>query len=115
MKFRSILATLAVAVTTLAAAGPAAAREHLPQPSGPTLDVTMSGPSGVVWTGQCQAFIYEDKMEQLPPNCRAHGSNWAQSASEGLGEPETFVSHSTIRRDWTLTRASLCWRSLPCA
>lgn len=75
MKFRSTLAALAVAVATLAAAGPAAAREHLPQPSGPTLDVTMSGPSGVVWTGQCQAFIYEETMDKLPPNCRAHGSD----------------------------------------
>jgi hypothetical protein len=74
MKFRSILATLAVAAATLAAAGPAAAREHLPQPSGPTLDVTMSGPSGVVWTGQCPAFIYEENMDKLPANCRAHGS-----------------------------------------
>src|SRR5690349_14184495 len=82
MKFRSILATLAVAAATLAAAGPAAAREHLPQPPGPTLDVTMSGPSGVVWTGQCQAFIYEETMDQLPANCRAHGSReirWLKS------------------------------------
>jgi len=76
MKVRTTLAALAVAATTLVTAGPAAAaQEHFPQTPGPTLDVTMSGPSGVVWTGQCQAFIYEDKMEQLPPNCRAHGSN----------------------------------------
>jgi hypothetical protein len=74
MKFRTTLAAFAVAGATLVAAGPAAAQQHIPQPPGPTLDVTMSGPSGVVWTGQCQAFIYEDTMGQLPANCRAHGS-----------------------------------------
>jgi hypothetical protein len=83
MKFRSTLAAFAVAGAALVAAGTAAAQQqHLPQPPGPTLDVTMSGPSGVVWTGQCQAFIYEDKMDQLPPNCRAHGSGeirWLES------------------------------------
>ena len=83
MKFRTALATFAVAGATLVAAGPAAAQQqHLPQPPGPTLDVTMSGPSGVVWTGQCQAFIYEETMNQLPPNCRAHGSGeirWLES------------------------------------
>jgi hypothetical protein len=76
MKFRTTLAVLAVAGATLVAAGPAQAASpwHLPQPSGPILDVTMSGPSGVVWTGQCQAFIYEEKMNELPANCRAHGT-----------------------------------------
>src|SRR3954452_11702564 len=59
-----------------------APRQPTPTPPGPILDVTMSGPSGVVWTGQCQAFIYEDKMDELPANCRAHGSNeirWLES------------------------------------
>jgi hypothetical protein len=82
MKVRTTLAAVAVAGATLFAAGPAAAQPHIPQPAGPTLDVTMSGPSGVVWTGQCQAFIYEDKMNELPANCRAHGSNeirWLES------------------------------------
>jgi len=74
MKFRTTLAAFAAAGATLLAAGPAAAAQRLPSPPGPTLDVTMSGPSGVVWTGQCQAFIYEDKMDELPANCRAHGS-----------------------------------------
>jgi hypothetical protein len=81
MKFSTILAALAVAGATLLAAGPAAA-QHFPQPPGPTLDVTMSGPSGVVWTGHCQAFIYEDSMDRLPANCRAHGSReirWLKS------------------------------------
>src|SRR6266545_1553098 len=83
MKFRTTPAAFAVAAATLVAAGPAAAaQQHIPQPPGPTLDVTMSGPSGVVWTGQCQAFIYEDTMDLLPANCRAHGSReirWLKS------------------------------------
>jgi hypothetical protein len=77
------VAAFAVAGATLVAAGPAAAApQHLPQPSGPTLDVTMSGPAGVVWAGQCQAFIYEETMDQLPANCRAHGTRqirWLES------------------------------------
>jgi hypothetical protein len=98
MKFRSTLAAFAVAGATLVTAGPAAARYHIPQPPGPTLDVTMSGPGGVVWTGQCPAFIYEEKMDQLPANCRAHGSgeiHWLQSkgvtsvAKSYQGQPAT--------------------------
>ena len=82
MKFRTTVAAFAVAGATLVAAGPAAARQHYPRPPGPTLDVTMSGPTGVVWTGRCQAFIYEDTMDRLPANCRAHGSReirWLES------------------------------------
>jgi hypothetical protein len=75
MKFRTTLAVLAAAGATLVAAGPATAAKRLPSPPGPTLDVTMSGPAGVVWTGQCPSFIYEDKMDELPANCRAHGSD----------------------------------------
>jgi hypothetical protein len=93
MKVRTTLAALAVAAATLVTAGPAAAaQEHFPQTPGPTLDVTMSGPSGVVWTGQCQAFIYEDKMEQLPPNCRAHGSNEIRWL-EGMGVTSIVKSY----------------------
>src|ERR1700712_3021950 len=82
MKFRTTFATFAVAGATLVAATAAAAEQHVPQPTAPTLDVVMSGPSGVVWTGQCPAFIYEDKMDQLPANCQAHGSReyaWLES------------------------------------
>jgi hypothetical protein len=76
MKFRTIFATAAVAATALAGggAGTAGAQQHLAQPPGPTLDVTLSGPSGVVWTGQCPAFIYEDATDQLPANCKPHGT-----------------------------------------
>jgi hypothetical protein len=76
MKLRTILATSAVAVTALAAAGPAGAQQtqRIPEPPGPSLDVTMSGPSGVVWTGRCPAFIYEDATGQLPANCKPHGT-----------------------------------------
>jgi hypothetical protein len=84
MRLHTTVAAFAVAATTLVAAGAAAAQQHLPQPPGPTLDVTMSGPSGVVWTGQCQAFIYEETMDRLPPNCRAHGSDEIRWL-EGMG------------------------------
>jgi len=84
MRLRTTLAAFAAAAATLVAAGPAGARQqqHFPRPTGPILDVTMSGPSGVVWTGRCQAFISEDTMDQLPANCRAHGSReirWLES------------------------------------
>jgi hypothetical protein len=92
MKFRTTLAALAVAGATLVVAGPAAAQQRFPQPSGPTLDVTMSGPSGVVWTGQCQAFIYEDTMDQLAANCKAHGSREIQWL-EGMGVTSVVKSY----------------------
>lgn len=84
MRLPTTLAAFAVAGAMLVAAGPAAAaqKQPFPRPTGPTLDVTMSGPSGVVWTGQCPSFIYEDKMNELPANCRAHGSReirWLES------------------------------------
>jgi hypothetical protein len=70
MKLRSTLpALLAVAGLALAGAGPAAAH----QDPGPTLDVTFSGPSGVVWAGQCPAYIYEDDTDYLSEQCKPHG------------------------------------------
>jgi hypothetical protein len=83
MKLRIAAAAVAAA---LVAAGPASAASpwHLPQPAGPTLDVTMSGPSGVVWTGTCQAFIYEETMSRLPSHCRPHGNGQIRWL-EGMG------------------------------
>jgi hypothetical protein len=93
MRFRTTLVAFAAAATALAAAGPAAATpQHIPQPTGPILDVTMSGPSGVVWSGRCQAFIYEDTMDQLADNCRAHGSNEIKWL-EGMGVTSVVSSY----------------------
>lgn len=70
MKLRSIaLAVLSTAGLGLASAGPAAAH----QPVGPMYDATFSGPSGVVWSGQCPALISEDDNDWLPELCRPHG------------------------------------------
>jgi hypothetical protein len=118
MKLRITLAAFAVSTATLVAAGPAAARQHYPRPTGPTLDVTMSGPSGVVFTGRCPAFIYEDKMDRLPANCRAHGSReirWLESMGVNSvvktyqGQPATSMTIAPDGRSATFVNNPGPW------
>jgi hypothetical protein len=69
MRFRITAATIAALGLTLA--GSASAAGH--KPGGPTVQLVVEGPQGVIATAECPSWIYEDDNAHLPELCRPHG------------------------------------------
>jgi hypothetical protein len=69
MRFRITAAAIAALGLTLA--GSASAADH--KPGGPTVQVVVEGPQGVIASADCPSWLYEDDNAHLPELCRPHG------------------------------------------